>query len=266
MPDQYFSPDLDKAAQRGEPSAVWREGQERRLKMIRQFGAESMEGRVLVNGTGIGAYQSRLAQKTSIIIGLDIEFPRLLAAKAQNQHLVCAAGEYLPFAKEYFTAVLSNEVLEHVDDDSRVVEEASRVLAKRGRLLLFCPNRGYPFETHGIYRTQRAGRPVGGGRGAASEVSRSLHRSVPGHEPDPRQGGPGADGTDRGELPVAALSYERGVEGSVGRNVTRRRPDLGPGYGASHSSRGEHHGDKNSHSWCRRPHGRPPGARSARSS
>lgn len=152
MPDQYFSPDLDKAAQRGEPSAVWREGQERRLKMIRQFGAESMEGRVLVNGTGIGAYQSRLAQKTSIIIGLDIEFPRLLAAKAQNQHLVCAAGEYLPFAKEYFTAVLSNEVLEHVDDDRRAVEEASRVLAKGGRLLIFCPNRGYPFETHGIYR------------------------------------------------------------------------------------------------------------------
>ena len=152
MPEQYFSPDLDKAAQRGEPSAVWREGQERRLKMIRQFGAESMEGRVLVNGTGIGAYQSHLAQKASIIIGLDIEFPRLLAAKAQNQHLVCAAGEYLPFAKEYFTAVLSNEVLEHVDDDRRAVEEASRVLVKEGRLLIFCPNRGYPFETHGIYR------------------------------------------------------------------------------------------------------------------
>jgi hypothetical protein len=25
------------------------------------------------------------------------------------------------------------------------------VLANGGRLVLFCPNRGYPFETHGIY-------------------------------------------------------------------------------------------------------------------
>ncbi len=29
--------------------------------------------------------------------------------------------------------------------------EIFRVLKPGGRLVLFCPNRGYPFETHGIY-------------------------------------------------------------------------------------------------------------------
>jgi SAM-dependent methyltransferase len=31
------------------------------------------------------------------------------------------------------------------------VAEIVRVLRPGGRLVLFCPNRGYPFETHGIY-------------------------------------------------------------------------------------------------------------------
>jgi SAM-dependent methyltransferase len=31
------------------------------------------------------------------------------------------------------------------------VEEIVRSLRPGGRLVLFCPNRGYPFETHGVY-------------------------------------------------------------------------------------------------------------------
>jgi len=31
------------------------------------------------------------------------------------------------------------------------VGEIVRILRPGGRLVLFCPNRGYPFETHGIY-------------------------------------------------------------------------------------------------------------------
>jgi SAM-dependent methyltransferase len=155
MPEHYYSSDLEKAAIRGEPSTVWRDGQERRLAMIRKYGKESIKDRVLVDGTGIGAYQARLAQEARFTVGLDIELPRLLEAKANNQDLVCAAGEHLPFADACFSAVLSNEVLEHVQNDRAAVEEASRVLADGGRLVIFCPNRGYPFETHGIYRRGR---------------------------------------------------------------------------------------------------------------
>jgi SAM-dependent methyltransferase len=43
-------------------------------------------------------------------------------------------------------------VIEHVEDDRQTVAEMVRVLKPGGRIILFCPNRGYPFETHGIYR------------------------------------------------------------------------------------------------------------------
>jgi len=46
---------------------------------------------------------------------------------------------------------LSHEVIEHVTDDKRAVCEMVRSLKPGGRIILFCPNRGYPFETHGIY-------------------------------------------------------------------------------------------------------------------
>ena len=83
MPDQYYSSDMEKAAQRGEPSAVWRAGQERRLGYDQRYGRESIRGNVLVNGTGMGAYQARLAEDAELIVGLDIEFPRLLEAKEE---------------------------------------------------------------------------------------------------------------------------------------------------------------------------------------
>ena len=52
---------------------------------------------------------------------------------------------------ERFDLVLSHEVLEHVQDDRAVIKEILRSLKPGGRLVLFCPNRGYPFETHGFY-------------------------------------------------------------------------------------------------------------------
>ena len=62
-----------------------------------------------------------------------------------------AAGEALPYAAGRFDVVLSHEVIEHVADDRRCLQEMLRVTKVGGRILLFCPNRWYPFETHGHY-------------------------------------------------------------------------------------------------------------------
>jgi SAM-dependent methyltransferase len=61
------------------------------------------------------------------------------------------AAEHLPFPDDSFDLVLSHEVLEHVADDRCALEEIARVLCAGGRAVVFVPNRGYPFETHGIY-------------------------------------------------------------------------------------------------------------------
>lgn len=147
--------DLQKAAQRGEPSYVWRAGQERRLKMIEQVAGERLKGPILEDGCGVGAYLKRLADHANQTLGVEIEWPRARQAQAllagKKAQALCAAGEALPLPSNYFDLVLSHEVLEHVQDDRQAVCEIVRVLRPGGRLVLFCPNRGYPFETHGIY-------------------------------------------------------------------------------------------------------------------
>jgi SAM-dependent methyltransferase len=141
----------DRAALRGEPSYVWRAGQERRLAMIRQYGGERLQGVILENGCGVGEYLQRLQERAGLAVGLDVEFERVLETRQKGLTVQLAMGEALPHAAQTFDLVISNEVIEHVQDDRQAVAEMVRVLKPGGRLILFCPNRGYPFETHGIY-------------------------------------------------------------------------------------------------------------------
>ncbi len=141
----------DKAALRGEPSYVWRAGQERRLKMIQAAAGERLHGAVFENGVGLGAYLSRLAGDARQAVGLDVELERTIETHKHVEQVLCGVGEFLPFPENTFDLILSNEVLEHVQDDQLAVQEIVRCLKPGGRLVMFCPNRGYPFETHGIY-------------------------------------------------------------------------------------------------------------------
>ena len=140
-----------KAAERGEPSYVWRAGQERRLELVRAAAGSRTAGRVLEDGCGVGMYLGKLAGSARQAVGLEIEHERALEARARAEQVLCAAGEHLPFPTGHFDLLLSHEVLEHVQDDRAAVSEMVRVLRPGGRIVLFCPNRGYPFETHGIY-------------------------------------------------------------------------------------------------------------------
>jgi len=143
--------DFAKAALRGEPSYVWRAGQERRLDMILRNAGERVKGRVLENGCGIGMYVEKLSAFGGQAIGLEYDFERASEARTRSPHIVNGAGEVLPFPSSAFDLILSHEVIEHVQDDRAAIREMIRVLKPGGRIALFCPNRGYPFETHGIY-------------------------------------------------------------------------------------------------------------------
>jgi SAM-dependent methyltransferase len=146
-----ISRDLGKAALRGEPSYVWRAGQDRRLRMILSAAQGHLSGRVLENGCGVGMYLEHLAPHVGSIIGLEYEPGRAQQAQNRVPSVVIAAGEELPFEPLAFDTILSHEVLEHVRDDRCSIVEMVRVLKPGGVILLFVPNRGYPFETHGAY-------------------------------------------------------------------------------------------------------------------
>ena len=143
--------DMEKAALRGEPSYVWRSGQERRLRMIEAAAGERLKGRILENGCGVGVYLERLSLNSQLAVGLEFDLQRAQKAHINSPLILNAAGENLPLPDESFDFMLSHEVLEHVQDDRRCVEEMVRVLAPSGRMAVFVPNRGYPFETHGVY-------------------------------------------------------------------------------------------------------------------
>lgn len=150
----------ERAAQRGNPSMVWRAGQNRRLEMILRWGgamqgAAQSEGlgRVLVDGCGVGMYVRALLPYSREVHGIDIEpeHLRLAALNVPGGRYALSLGEQLPYPDGRFDMVLSHEVLEHVYDDAMAVAEMVRVLAPGGRAVVFAPNRLYPFETHGHY-------------------------------------------------------------------------------------------------------------------
>jgi SAM-dependent methyltransferase len=141
-----------RAALRGNPSFVWRAGQERRLEMILQWTPQSLQ-RVLVNGCGVGMYVKALQPHAGQIYGIDIEGEHLEQAvrNVPEAFLQLARGEQLPYPNDFFDLILSHEVLEHVQDDRAAALEMVRTLRPGGRAVIFVPNRLYPFETHGHY-------------------------------------------------------------------------------------------------------------------
>ena len=142
--------DLEKAALRGEPSYVWRAGQQRRLAMIVNAAGERIKGIILENGCGVGMYVRHLIPFGGTVIGLEYDYERAREAQTHSPHIFNAAGEFIPFPSSTFDLILSHEVIEHVQNDRLAIREMVRLLKPGGRIALFCPNRGYPFETHGI--------------------------------------------------------------------------------------------------------------------
>ncbi len=139
------------AAERGVPSLVWRAGQERRLQMIARH-TRLKDAQVLIDGCGIGTYAAEIKKRyTPTVEAFDIEIERVQQAHEQTPHALVAAAENLPYASNTFDTILSHEVLEHVTDDRASVQEMVRVLKPGGRIVIFAPNRWYPFETHGHY-------------------------------------------------------------------------------------------------------------------
>jgi SAM-dependent methyltransferase len=142
---------MHKAALRGEPSYVWRAGQQRRLEMIAQAAGNRIGGIVLENGCGVGMYVQKLSGFGGRVIGLEYDLERALEAGVNSERIINAAGEFVPLPSSTFDLILSHEVIEHVQDDRAAICEMIRVLKPGGRAVIFCPNRGYPYETHGIF-------------------------------------------------------------------------------------------------------------------
>lgn len=133
-----------------------------RLDAIRRY-VPLVGSRVLDAGCGAGEYVDALTA-----FGADVRGVEYLSHKVRQwaishpQDGRVSEGDLakLPFAEHTFDVVLLNEVLEHVPDERQALIELRRVLKPGGVLLLFAPNRRYPFETHGLDRNQERVSPI----------------------------------------------------------------------------------------------------------
>jgi SAM-dependent methyltransferase len=100
-------------------------------------------------GAGYGAYISKIPNS----VGLEIATTFFSKRKAE---LIRGVGETMPIRTRSCGRVFLFEVIEHVNDEARVLQEIRRVLSPGGYLFLTAPNRFYPFETHGFQTSHRS--------------------------------------------------------------------------------------------------------------
>ena len=120
--------------------------------MLRWLGIQSNE-KVLDCGCGEGFYSmvvSELYEDINIVaFDYNAELLKLAAGWAEkSKNIVFQNGNIengLPFADESFHRVVFTEVLEHLDDDKKALEEVFRVVKPGGVVGLTVPNRNYPF-------------------------------------------------------------------------------------------------------------------------
>jgi glycosyltransferase involved in cell wall biosynthesis/predicted SAM-dependent methyltransferase len=99
--------------------------------------------KVLDIGTGNGEISSFIG-KTNQVTSVDIYDSRQVT-KDFNFSL---CNESLPFKSESFDVIISNHVIEHVENQALHIKEIKRVLKNNGVLYLATPNRLWPFEVH----------------------------------------------------------------------------------------------------------------------
>jgi ubiquinone/menaquinone biosynthesis C-methylase UbiE len=110
--------------------------------------ALSLEGMQLLDlGCGNGSYTTELSRRAAWTCGLDVQLSHLQSFPV-NIPRVQAVGERLPFTNQSFDCITMIEVLEHTHSDTCVLDECRRVLRDDGKLILFVPNKLYPFESH----------------------------------------------------------------------------------------------------------------------
>jgi len=94
--------------------------------------------KILDIGCGDGVLLSLI--KNAILYGIDLDQASLdYAAVKVNAKFVRASAAKLPFQANFFDVVLATEIIEHLDQPEKLIQEAKRVLKSNGHLILTTP-------------------------------------------------------------------------------------------------------------------------------
>lgn len=136
---------------------------DRSLAALRlQYGLEALAqttGRVLILGCGAGRYVRALARERPdlIVHGGDLSLGALREARrrAPGHHYVRMDASRLPYRDATFGAVIFFDLLEHVPEHQRMLDEIARVLVPGGVLHCFVPLEGEPDTVYQVLGRSR---------------------------------------------------------------------------------------------------------------
>ena len=130
-----------------------------RVRTIFEYVSPRDDMRILDFPCGRGFYINMFRYVSRCqLVGADLDWDVIQKAKRSLAHLDNVALQQgsiynMPYPNDSFDAVILSEVLEHIDDDVRGLDEAFRVLKPGGVLAVTVPHANYPFWWDPINKT-----------------------------------------------------------------------------------------------------------------
>ncbi len=124
---------------------------------IRTEGAERVSGHALNLGTGEGDYDRMIAGHCTQLVGCDVNeedlaHARNLNANVPNLRYEPANALDLSYSDASFDLIVSCEVIEHVGQPQKMVQEMARVLRQGGIAIMTFPSREFPITYDPVNR------------------------------------------------------------------------------------------------------------------
>ena len=130
------------------------------IKSLKEYYGSDLKGKkILEIGSGYGTFligarlwegMDALGIEPAMFQCDNLELPKkvLRAGGVEENIYYGATGEQLPFRQSFFDIIYSNNVLEHVRDPQKVLNEAFRVLKPDGKMVIIVPNYFTSWEGH----------------------------------------------------------------------------------------------------------------------
>jgi len=128
-------------------------GIEKRVMLVKKYVDLNMKN-ILDLGCGVGGFTIEFSKYAKRVVGIDVEEKAIKTAKNNIRGISNIEVRLFDLQKddlkEKFDIVFMNEVIEHLENESSVLRRVNKLLNNNGVLVIFAPNKGFPFETHGL--------------------------------------------------------------------------------------------------------------------
>jgi len=114
-----------------------------RCKAVSRYIGNNQRQMVLEMGCGVAP----VVPNSSGVVYTDLSFTAVHNLKAEQGPacFVVADGTNLPFKPNIFSHTVTSEVLEHIEDDDAALKELSRVMCRKGQLIITVPHKKFYF-------------------------------------------------------------------------------------------------------------------------